>query len=93
MKNKGFTLIELMIVVVIIGIFASIAAPAYNDFIARKQSGGASKPLKFTSKETIVREYLPNQSRSNDAVTLKQHSDGTVFACHVDDDTKCYRVK
>jgi type IV pilus assembly protein PilE len=46
--EKGVTLLELMIVVVIVGILAAIAIPAYNDYITRSRRSDA-----FTALETV----------------------------------------
>lgn len=65
--NKGFTLIELMIVIAIVAILVALAVPAYQDYLVRTKITeciAAAAPLK-----TSVSEFYQSESRwPNDIV-------------------------
>jgi len=72
-QNKGFTLIELMIVVAIIGILASIAYPSYQEYVLRAKRGDGKAAI--LSAQLAQEKYRANNTTYL-AVASTASSDG-----------------
>ncbi|MEX1266112.1 MAG: type IV pilin protein [Woeseia sp.] len=83
---QGITLLELMIVVVIIGIMATIAYPNYRDYAARaKRNEARAALLQIATNQE--RHYLQNNTYTADMTNL-----GFGAASNVVTDTGSYRI-
>lgn len=70
-KQAGFTLIELMIVVAIVGILAAVAIPAYQDYIKRSKMSEVMAAA-GACKTSVSEYYASNPSAGLAAIGLAQ---------------------
>ena len=79
--QQGFTLIELMIVVAIIGILAAVGLPAYQDYTIKAQAGGALKEVTAIREqfEVQVNKGATPSLTASDAAYIGQTASGGTY--------------
>ena len=71
-KNTGFTLIEMMITVAVIGILAAIAYPSYRSYVIRSHQSSA-KALLYENAHAMERQHTTSGSYVNAALPYTQY--------------------
>lgn len=76
-KQTGFTLIEVMIVVVIVAILSAIAVPSYNDYVRRGRIPQATSAL--ASWRVQMEQYFQDNRKYDGGPAAPTNADSTYF--------------
>ncbi|MDX2018672.1 MAG: prepilin-type N-terminal cleavage/methylation domain-containing protein [Deltaproteobacteria bacterium] len=71
-KNSGFTLVELMIVVAIIGILAAVAIPAFSKYIKKSRTAEATQTLNKLWQGSVAYYEADHNDTATGAILIKQ---------------------
>ncbi|WP_397536190.1 prepilin-type N-terminal cleavage/methylation domain-containing protein [Roseateles sp.] len=81
--QQGFTLIELMIVVAIIGILAAVALPAYQDYTTKSKVSEAAQLISVAKKNMVVAFNEGTLSATSDNTSLGLGAANTIQGKYV----------
>lgn len=88
-KQRGFTLVELIITLVVLGVLASLALPAMGDFLEKRRLVGAAEEIYnhivFTRSEAIKQSTTMRISADDAAWCVGTRSGANNCDCTVDD--------